>query len=126
MRVLILNFIHRELKVNMDRSIPGSKFDRFTEIFHRGTYQGVSVDVGVHFYMATNGVMTAQAFVKPTDADYDEDGVWGGAVWACHAASVDDALKDKSTKMIGKLSKFYWTPRWNYVVKYLHERMHSK
>ncbi|KAK6580078.1 hypothetical protein PZA11_007100 [Diplocarpon coronariae] len=95
-----------------------------TEIYHRTVYNGISYDVGVHSYVTDSGVITAQAFAKLTDLSIQGVEI-NAAIWSAHAAMVGEAKLDHATKIISKLGKFYWAPRWKYVVAYLRERMYA-
>lgn len=124
-RVLILNYIFYKLHQSMPRSVPSDlATSKQTEIFHREVYMGVSLDVGVHFYWA-NEIATAQAFVAVTGVDFDSAD-YKGAVFGIHASNADESKEDQATEMVKELSKFYWTPRWKYVVEYLRKRMYGK
>ncbi|PBP16518.1 hypothetical protein BUE80_DR012724 [Diplocarpon rosae] len=124
-RVNCLNFIHNVLKKDMARSVPGGlDSSKDTEIYHRGLYQDISYDVGVHSYVIDSGVVTAQAFVKLTDLSIEGVEI-NAAIWSAHAAMVDEAKLDQATNVVAKLGKFYWAPRWKYVVAYLRERMYA-
>ncbi|KAK2624576.1 hypothetical protein QTJ16_005769 [Diplocarpon rosae] len=124
-RVNCLNFIHNALKKDIARSVPGGLGgSKDTEIYHRGVYKDISYDVGVHSYVTDSGVVTAQAFVKLTDLSIQGVEI-NAAIWSAHAAMVDEAKLDHATKVVTKLGKFYWAPRWKYVVAYLRERMYA-
>ncbi|OWP00326.1 agglutinin receptor [Marssonina coronariae] len=124
-RVNCLNFIHNVLKKDMARSVPaGLDHSKDTEIYHRTVYNGISYDVGVHSYVTDSGVITAQAFAKLTDLSIQGVEI-NAAIWSAHAAMVGEAKLDHATKIISKLGKFYWAPRWKYVVAYLRERMYA-
>ncbi|XMA11888.1 hypothetical protein WAI453_004679 [Rhynchosporium graminicola] len=126
-RVDLLNYIHDELYYKkVARVVPAPSESRVddTEIYHQGDYNGRKIDVGVHFYQGNNGVWTARAFAKFADADLSED-EYGVTIWADHAANASEVRKDKGSKIVASLSKFYWAPRWNYVLRYLRERMEA-
>ncbi|KAL2061315.1 hypothetical protein VTL71DRAFT_7588 [Oculimacula yallundae] len=126
-RVQLLNFIHQELfYTKIARTVPAPADNNVdnTEIYHQAEYNGRKIDVGVHFYQGSNGVYTARAFVKFVDADLSDD-EYGLTIWADHAANGPEAKKDKGGKGVAGLSKFYWAPRWNYVIRYLRSRMEA-
>ncbi|KAG4444348.1 hypothetical protein IFR05_000113 [Cadophora sp. M221] len=126
-RVDLLNFIHKELFYStIVRHIPATLDNVVNNIeyFHQAEYKGRKIDIGVHFYEAENGVMTARAFVKFADTEISND-EFGTTIYADHAANATEAKKDKGSKVVAGLTKFYWAPRWNFVVRYLRHRMEA-
>lgn len=127
-RVDLLNFIHKELffsKVVRHIPAPLDNVVNDIEYFHQAEYKGRKIDIGVCFYQAENGVLTARAFAKFADAELS-DNDFGTTIYADHAANATEAKKDKSSKVVAGLTKFYWAPRWNFVVRYLRLRMEGK
>ncbi|KAH6720837.1 hypothetical protein BKA61DRAFT_668735 [Leptodontidium sp. MPI-SDFR-AT-0119] len=126
-RVDLLNFIHKELffsKVVRHIPAPLDNVVNDIEYFHQAEYKGRKIDIGVCFYQAENGVLTARAFAKFADAELS-DNDFGTTIYADHAANATEAKKDKSSKVVAGLTKFYWAPRWNFVVRYLRLRMEA-
>ncbi|KAH7327276.1 hypothetical protein BKA65DRAFT_597830 [Rhexocercosporidium sp. MPI-PUGE-AT-0058] len=126
-RVDLLNFIHKELFYSkIVRHVPAAQDNIVddTEYFHQAEYKGRKIDIGVHFYQAENSVLTARAFAKFADSELADDD-FSTTIYADHALNAIEAKKDKSSKVIAGLTKFYWAPRWNFVVRYLRLRMEA-
>ncbi|KAK0122048.1 hypothetical protein ONS95_010312 [Cadophora gregata] len=127
-RVDLLNFINKELiysKIARFVPIPADNEITETEYYHQHEYNGRQIDVGVYHYLGVNNVWTARAFVKFVDSDLSDD-EYGITIWSDHAANSSEAKKDRAGfKAVSGTTKFYWTPRWHFVVKYLRERMYA-
>ncbi|KAH7413080.1 hypothetical protein BKA64DRAFT_719036 [Cadophora sp. MPI-SDFR-AT-0126] len=127
-RVDLLNFINRELFfAKIARHVPAPTENKVTdtEIYHQHEYNGRKIDIGVHHYLGNNNVWTTRAFVKFSDSDLSDD-EYGITIWSDHGANAPEAKKDKAgSKAVASTTKFYWAPRWHFVVESLRERMYA-
>ncbi|KAF2429304.1 hypothetical protein EJ08DRAFT_735073 [Tothia fuscella] len=117
-RIHILNYIVKKLDVKMDRSIPADAREGSAyEIYHQDEFEGVKFSICAYF----DGEGDERRCVAVVKIASDTDGKIDSGTWLDFGAPSGKGMDQSLDSFVP--SRHYWVPRWQYIVRYLRERV---